>query len=66
MLNIREYDFKNKKVIIRVDFNVPIKNGTITDTSRIDKSLETIDFVLSKGGKIILLSRSRKSENRRR
>ncbi len=56
MLNIREYDFKNKKVIIRVDFNVPIKNGTITDTSRIDKSLETINFVLSKGGKIILLS----------
>lgn len=47
---------KNKKVIIRCDFNVPIENGKIIDDTRISASLETINYVLKKNCKIILLS----------
>jgi phosphoglycerate kinase len=53
---IRDFDLNNKKVIIRVDFNVPIKNGIITDDNRIKKSLPTIEYAIKKGAKIILLS----------
>lgn len=53
---IRDYDLKDKKVIIRVDFNVPIKDGIITDDNRIVQSLETINYALEKGAKVILMS----------
>ena len=53
---IEDLDLKNKKVIIRVDFNVPIKNGKINDDNRIRESLKTIDYACLKGGKVILLS----------
>lgn len=53
---IRDYDLNNKKVIIRVDFNVPIKDGIITDDNRIRESLETINYAIQKGAKVILLS----------
>ena len=53
---IRDYDLNNKKVIIRVDFNVPIKNGQITDDNRIKESLETIKYAIEKNAKVILLS----------
>lgn len=56
MRTIRDFDLKNKKVIIRVDFNVPIKDGIITDDTRIVESLETIKYALSKNAKVILLS----------
>ena len=39
-------NIENKKVILRLDLNVPIKNGTITDTNRIDKILPTINFLV--------------------
>ena len=42
MKTIRDFKLENKKVIIRVDFNVPIKNGKIEDDNRIIMSLETI------------------------
>ena len=45
-----------KKVILRLDLNVPLKNGEITDTTRIDKVLPTIDFLLKQNSKIIILS----------
>ena len=54
--NIRQLDLKNKKVIIRVDFNVPIKEGRIQDDNRIRESLETINYAASKGAKVILMS----------
>ena len=54
--NIREIDLKNKKVIIRVDFNVPIKDGRITDDNRIKESLETINYAVNEGAKVILMS----------
>ena len=41
MKTIRDFDLNNKKVIIRVDFNVPIKDGIITDDNRIKMSLKT-------------------------
>lgn len=53
---IRDYDLKNKKVIIRVDFNVPIKDGIITDDNRIVESLKTINYALENQAKIILMS----------
>lgn len=53
---IREFNLKNKKVIIRCDFNVPIKDGKIIDDTRIKNSLETIKYAIDKNAKVILLS----------
>lgn len=53
---IRDFDLNNKKVIIRVDYNVPMKNNVILDDNRIKASLKTINYALSKGAKVILLS----------
>lgn len=53
---IRDYELEGKKVIIRVDFNVPIKDGEIEDDNRIKQSLETINYCLEHNAKIILLS----------
>ena len=49
-------DLKGKKVLLRVDLNVPMKNGAITETSRIEKILPTIKLLTEKKGKIIILS----------
>lgn len=53
---IKDYNLKGKKVIIRCDFNVPIKDGEIQDDTRIKASLKTIEYAISKGAKLILLS----------
>ena len=53
---INEADVKGKKVIVRVDFNVPRKDGKITDDNRIVASLKTINYLIDKGAKVILLS----------
>jgi len=53
---ITELDISNKKVIIRCDFNVPIKDGNIVDDTRIVESLPTIRYAIEQGSKIILLS----------
>ncbi len=53
---IRDYDLKGKKVIIRVDFNVPMKNSMITDDNRIKESLQTIKYAIEHEAKVILLS----------
>ena len=47
---------KGKKVLLRVDLNVPIKNGAITETSRIEKIIPTIKLLIEKEAKIIILS----------
>ena len=54
--NIRDFNLENKKVIIRVDFNVPIKDNKITDDTRIKESLKTINYAIENNAKIILLS----------
>ena len=53
---IKNYRLKGKKVIIRVDFNVPIKDNQILDDNRIVMSLDTIKYAISKGAKVILMS----------
>lgn len=53
---IKDYNLEGKKVIIRVDFNVPIKDEEIQDDNRIKQSLETIKYALEHNAKIILLS----------
>ena len=47
---------RNKRVLLRCDFNVPVKDNTITDDSRITKSFKTINYLLDNGNKVILLS----------
>jgi phosphoglycerate kinase len=49
-------DVKGKRVLVRLDLNVPVDNGRITDTTRIDRSAATITEIADKGGKVILLS----------
>lgn len=53
---IRDFELENKKVLIRVDFNVPMKDGVITDDTRIKESLPTIEYALEQHAKVILLS----------
>lgn len=53
---IRDYDLNNKKVIIRCDFNVPIKDGKIVDDNRIVQSLATIKYAIDNNAKLILMS----------
>jgi 3-phosphoglycerate kinase len=55
-LSIRDLDLKNKRVFIRVDFNVPIKGGRITDDTRIRESLPTIQYAIEQGAIVILAS----------
>ena len=58
MINLRsinEYDFNNKNVIIRVDFNVPVEDGKIADDTRIVNSIRTIKYIYDKNPKRILL-----------
>ncbi len=56
MSKFNKYDFSGKKALIRVDFNVPIRDGKITDDTRIKAALPTIKKVLSDGGSVILMS----------
>ncbi|HRW58599.1 MAG TPA: phosphoglycerate kinase [Chlamydiales bacterium] len=53
---IKDLDLKNEKVIMRVDFNVPLKDGKIIDDSRIQAALESIQYVLEKKASLILMS----------
>lgn len=54
--SVEDFKFRNKNVFIRVDFNVPIKDGVIQDTRRIDEALPTIKYVIENEGKVILAS----------
>ena len=57
MRNIKdEPDLNQKKVLLRLDLNVPLNNGRITDTTRIDKILPTVNFLLKNNAKVIILS----------
>ena len=56
MKTIEDLNVENKKVIIRCDFNVPMKDGVITSDARIVAALETIQYCLDRGAKVILMS----------
>ena len=55
-MEIRNYDFAGKKAIVRVDFNVPIQDGKITDDTRIRGAVPTLKLILEKGGALIIMS----------
>jgi phosphoglycerate kinase len=55
-LSVRDLDLKGKRVFVRVDFNVPLKDGRIGDDTRIRSSLPTIQYVLDHGGTVVLAS----------
>jgi phosphoglycerate kinase len=53
---VKDVDLKGKRVIMRVDFNVPMKDGTVSDDKRIKASLPTIQYVLDQGASLVLMS----------
>jgi phosphoglycerate kinase len=55
-MSFKNFNFNNTKALVRVDFNVPMKNGVISDDSRIKAALPTIKKILNDGGAVILMS----------
>jgi phosphoglycerate kinase len=55
-LTIKDLDLRGKRVFIRVDFNVPLKDGVVTDDTRIRETLATLKLAIEKGGRLVLAS----------
>src|SRR6516162_5520559 len=55
-LTIRDLDLRGKRVFIRVDFNVPLKDGVVTDDTRIRETLPTLKLAIEKDGRLVLAS----------
>lgn len=54
--SVRDIDFQGKRVFVRVDFNVPIKDGVVQDATRIEAAVPTVEYIAGMGGKVILAS----------
>ena len=60
MNNIKDHENLNeKKVLLRLDLNVPLKDGIVTDQTRIDKIIPIVEFLIKKNSKIIIISHVR-------
>ncbi|MFV9930688.1 MAG: phosphoglycerate kinase [Francisella endosymbiont of Hyalomma asiaticum] len=55
-LTLKDVDLKDKKVLVRVDFNVPVKDGKVTSKVKIEAAIPTIQYILDQGGAMILMS----------
>jgi phosphoglycerate kinase len=55
-LSVQDLDCKGKRVLMRVDFNVPLQNGSVVDDQRISAAVPTIKHIIANGGKLILVS----------
>ena len=53
---VKEADLNGKRVLCRVDFNVPVKNGVVTDDTRIKAALPTLEYILSQGASLVVMS----------
>ena len=53
---IKDADLKGKRVLIRVDFNVPLKEGKVTDATRIKAALPTVKYILDQGASLVVMS----------
>ncbi|MBQ9081465.1 MAG: phosphoglycerate kinase, partial [Clostridia bacterium] len=60
---VKDVDVKGKKVLVRCDFNVPMKDGVITDENRIIGALPTIKYLMEQGAKVVLCSHMGKPHN---
>ena len=56
VIDVRDLDVKGKRVLVREDLNVPIKNGTVSSDARIRAALPTIQYLIEAGAKVMVMS----------